>query len=371
MRHAVAAVAPVVAVGLVLAASPPAGRLVHAERGGAHDTPALPGSGWGAVMDRAIEASRGSAYEGRLVIVAFDEHGPTVTEVDVVQGPDGAMRVGRAEAWMVGRDRDDAFFFRREAGHLLRFGNVERIGFDRGELTRKYDVRRTGVEVLPSGPATVLAVRERGGVHDRERLFVDDATGIVVRRETFAADGAPRRVVAFTELRVAEPGTAGLAVAPTPGLAAVDGGAGQSVSDEGLRILGEVGWAAPAELPAGFRLRRGYALPQPAASSLHLVYSDGLYTLSIYQQVGLLDTDAVAGARSHVADGRHVWRWPGSEPERLVWSDGGRTYTAVSDAPVDALLPALAGLPGEPPPALDQRLGRGLHRVVNWLWPFD
>lgn len=275
------------------------------------------------------------------------------------------MRVGRAEAWMVGRSREDGFYFRREAGNLLRFGNVERIRFDLEELARKYEVRRDGVRELRFGPSIVLAIRERDAEHDRERLFVDETTGLVVRRETFAADGTPRRVVAFTELEIAE-----LSVEPPAGLTD-ERRDGQIVPEDGLDDLRRLGWAVPSELPGGFRLRSGYAMPEAAGSFVHVVYSDGLYTLSIYEQLGLLDSAAVEGAASHTSDGRHVWRWPGSEPERLVWSGDGLTFTAISDAPVDAVMPAVAGLPGEQPPSLDQRLGRGLQRVGAWLWPFD
>lgn len=365
MRYAAAAVAPAVVIGLLLGMLPTAARGSEAAEQGAEDTAPPPGADWRVVMERAIEASRSSAYQGRLVIVAFDDQGPTLAEVDVAQGTGGGMRVGRAEAWMVGRSSEDGFYFRREAGNLLRFGNVERIRFDLEDLIGKYEVRRAGTRELRFGPSIVLAIRERDAEHDRERLFVDEATGLVVRRETFAADGTPRRVVAFTELEIAE-----LSVEPPAGLTD-ERRDGAVVGDDGLGELRDLGWAVPEDLPGAFRLRSAYALPEAAGSSLHLVYSDGLYTLSVYEQLGRLHTAAVDGASGHVSSGRHVWRWPGSEPERLVWSGDRLTFTAVSDAPVDAVMPAVAGLPGEQPPSLDQRLGRGLQRVGGWLWPFD
>lgn len=365
MRSAAAAVAPTVALLLFLAVPPASGQDSPAGRAGAADTAPPPDADWRVVMEQAIEASRASAYQGRLVIVALGDRGPTVTEVDVAQGTGGGMRVGRAEAWMVGRSQEDGFYFRREAGNLLRFGNIERIRFDLQELTTKYEVRRAGVRELRFGPSIVLAIRERGAEHDRERLFVDQDSGLVVRRETFAAGGAPRRVVAFTELEIAE-----LSVEPPTGLPA-ERSDGEVVTGAELESLRQLGWAVPDELPAGFGLRGGYALPESAGSSLHLVYSDGLYTLSVYEQFGRLDGNAVDGAAGHSAEGRHVWRRPGSEPERLVWSGDGLTFTAISDAPVDAVMPAISGLPGERPPTWDRRLGRGLQRVGGWLWPFD
>lgn len=325
-----------------------------------------PDADWRVLLERAIDASRASTYQGRLLIAAHDVHGPTLTEIDIAQGSGGGMRVGRAEAWMVGHSEREGFYFRREAGNLLRFGNLERIRFDLEELTRKYQVRRVGDRDLRTGAAVGVAIRERGADHDRERLFVDVDTGLVVRRETFGADGVARRVVAFTELEVVD-----LDFEPPEGLEDRQRGAERVLSEEGLAILGNLGWAVPRELPGGFRLRHGTALPESSGSSLHLVYTDGLYTLSVYEQFGRLDTDAVAGATRQDAAGRPIYRWPGAEPERVVWPAGELTFTGVSDAPTEVVLSAVAGLPGEGPPSVGRRLVRGLQRVGGWLWPFD
>ena len=362
-----AALLPAVIVGLAVLPAPLLVATPATASAQAGDPTAPPPDGdWRVVLEHAIEASGTSTYQGRLLVAAHDVHGPTLTEIDIAQEAGGGMRVGRAEAWMVGHGEREGFYFRREAGNLLRFGNLERIRFDLRELTRKYQVRRAGLRELRTGPAVALGIRERGADHDRERLFVDVGTGLVVRRETFAADGTARRVVAFTELEVAVP-----AFEPPAGLEHRDRGAERVLSEEGLAILGAIGWAVPHDLPGGFRLRRGAALPESSGSSLHLVYSDGLYTLSVYEQFGRLDMDAVDGATRHDGMDRPIYRWPGAEPERVVWPAGELTFTAVSDAPTEVVLAAVAGLPGERSPTFGRRLVRGAQRVGGWLWPFD
>jgi hypothetical protein len=340
-------------------------------RGGttaATGTPAPPTANgdWRTVLDRAVEASRGSAYEGRLLIVGFGEHGPDLAEVDIAQGTGGGLRVGRAEAWMVGRQSDDAFYWQPQAGTLLRLGNVDRPQFSIDDLTEKYAVDAAGSTDLRTGPALVLSIRERGREQARERLYVDEATGLVVRRDTFGPQGQPSRVVAFTELEVSE-----LSINAPEGVDATHRGAYRSVSDDGLGILGRVGWSVPRQLPAGFTLRNGYALPESNGASLHLVYSDGLYTLSIYEQFGRVDPDAFDDAASVVDGETHVYRWPGSEPERMVWTGDGKTFTAISDAPYDQVLATVGGFPNDPPSGLRSRMERGVARVAGWLWPFD
>lgn len=321
---------------------------------------------WRSVLERAVEASRGSAYEGRLVIVGFGTQGPNLAEIDIAQGVAGGLRVGRAEAWMVARQSDDAFYWQPQAGTLLRLGNVDRPEFSISKLLDKYTVVGTGSADLRTGPALVLTVRERDSEHPRERLYVDDATGLVVRRDTFGVDGEPARVVAFTELKVTE-----LSVDAPTGVEATSRGQLTEVGLEGLRTLDATGWTVPETLPAGFQLNTGYALPEPNGSSLHTVYTDGLYTLSIYQQNGRVDTDALGGAVTHVEGDLHVYRWPGSEPERMVWTGGGRTYTAISDAPLDQVLAAVSGMPHDAPRGITARLSRGVARVASWVWPFS
>lgn len=352
--------------GSVLSASQArAGEAGDDEVEGADETAPEPGEPWREVMQRAIEASKASTFQGRLAIVTIGDGGPAFAEVDIAQGSDGGMRVGRAETWMVGRAEEEVFF-RTRAGNLLRFGNIERLAFDLDTLVDKYRVLRAGTQELRTGPAIVLAIRERDAEFDRERLYVDEATGLVVRRDTFHRDGAPRRVVAFTELEVVE-----LSVSRPEAEQTTHRGPFRAISDDGLDILDRTGWAVPDELPGGFALRTGYAMPEADGSSLHLVYTDGLYTVSVYEQFGRLARDSVDGAVERRVDGGTVWRWPGSEPERVVWSADGLTFTAISDAPVDTVLEAVAGLPGDSPAGLGGRLTRGLRRVGGWLWPFD
>jgi hypothetical protein len=365
LRLAAATAALVALVpGLVLP-SARAGEGTADEPAGADETAPSPGDPWREVMTRAIEASRASAFQGKLAIIRFGDDGPTFAEVDIAQGVDGGMRVGRAETWMLGRS-GESVFYRSGAGNLLNFGNVERLVFDLETLLDKYAVSRGETRDLRTGPAIVLGIREHQTDHDRERLYVDEATGLVVRRDTFASDGEPRRVVAFTELDVVE-----LSVEAPEVEEAEQRGPFRTIGADGLRILDRTGWAVPDELPGGFGLRTGYATPEAGGGSLHLVYTDGLYTLSVYEQPGRLDTDALDGATEVSRADLHVWRWPGSEPERVVWSGDGLTFTAVSDAPVDTVLGAVAGLPADRPTGIRGRLTRGLGRVGAWLWPFD
>ena len=104
---------------------------------------------------------------------------------------------------------------------------------------------------------------------------------------------------------------------------------------------------------------------------MHLSYSDGIATVSVFEQRGRLDADGLAGHHREVVDGHEVWV-SGEVPQRVVWTSGETVYTVVADAPERTVDQVVAALPHQP--AADGntlgRLGRGLDRVASWFNPF-
>lgn len=345
------------------------GVFAHASRSSVDDIPGGEDEPWRDVLERAGEAGRQRAYQGKLVVVWFDEQGPALGEVSVTQGSDGTLRTGSAEGWMLGRVDGEAFFGDPDSGTLLWLGNVERSGFSVDRLARNYEVDLEDRRRVETGLADVIAFREPGSALPRERLYVDVESGLVVRRETFDAHGFPVRIATFTDLELV-PG----AVPPLGSdwhrvLRPVQ----SDVSGRGVEILRDVGWVVPEQLPRHFTLVDASAIGQGEGSSLHLLYSDGLYMLSVYQQHGRLDEKALDadGAEATALGGLRLYRWPGSEPAAYGWNGEEMAFTAISDAPPDVLAAALGGLPRDEFPSLFRRLRRGLIRFSRWAWPFD
>lgn len=317
------------------------------------------GTSWREVLERAARTAERTQFAARMVVIGLDDDGPHVTELHLVRARDGAVRVGRSESWLIGTDGEAAFFQDERAQRLLRLGAVERLGFDAEIADRNYRVGLERSDDLDSGPARVVRF-ERDGVV-RERLYVDRATGLVVRRETYGADGKAERVVALTDLEIRAQTVA------TP----------ESLEEWRDReavavdvILAQRGrWHVPESLPLGFELVSGLLVDH--GDALHLHYSDGLYSLSVFQQPGRVDPSSLDGAVGYHTDGTSVYRWPGAEPERMVWTGDGMTFTAVTDAPTTVAMAAVADLPHDPAPGLVDRINRGLKRVALWIWPFD
>ena len=318
-----------------------------------------------AELDRAVEVARTLRYRGQLTVASFGRGGPQVTTVEVARAADGRLRAERRGAWELGRDDDGGYWRSTRTGSLLRLGGVEAGGFDRERFLRNYRVADGGVSQLDTGPARALLVTARDTGVRAETLHVDRETGLIVRRETRDLDGRPVRTVAFTELEV-DPGT-GLVAPPPEGAGDVES---LALTPVARRALVERGVPAVPRLPGGYELLAAAEVEAADVPTVHLVYSDGLYTLSLYVQQGRLADSATEGATSlEVPGGGAVWRWPGSEPRRVVWTGDARTFTALTDAPTGDLLAAVAGLPNDPAPSTLRRLARGLSRVGERLLP--
>lgn len=316
-------------------------------------------------LDRAVDVARTLRYRGQLTVASFGRGGPQVTTVDVARAADGRLRAVRRGAWELGRDDDGGYWRSARTGSLLRLGGVEAGAFDRDRFLRHYRVEDGGTSLLDTGPARALLVTARDSGVRAETLHVDRETGLIVRRETRDVDGAPVRVVAFTELE-ADPGT-GLVAPPPDATGDVES---LALTPVARRSLVERGVPVHTELPGGYELLGAAESGTADVPTVHLVYSDGLYTLSLYVQQGRLAAHATAGATPlELPGGGAVWRWPGSEPRRIVWTGEGRTFTALTDAPTGDLLEAVAGLPNDPAPSTLRRLARGLSRVGEQLLP--
>ena len=163
-----------------------------------------------------------------------------------------------------------------------------------------------------------------------ERLFVDDATGLLLGREVLGPSGRVERSVVFLDIEI---GTAGARVT-TP---RVDTHAAKSLD----------------AMPSGYRAPSatdGYALVTRSRhpDGVLLFYSDGLFTVSVFEQQGQLSWGTLpkGGTTGELAGTRtRGYRQPSGNV--LVWERDGIVYTCVSDAPIDVFTRMAGGLAGD------------------------
>ncbi|MCA1721822.1 MAG: hypothetical protein LC779_12205 [Actinobacteria bacterium] len=137
--------------------------------------------------------------------------------------------------------------------------------------------------------------------------------------------------------------------------------------------LRQGGWSVPDELPGGLELYDARTRTHDGVDVLHLSYSDGLSTLSLFAQRGTLGSEPAHGFAKQQVGRAQVWVRSASSPRRVVWGGGGRVFTLLTDAPPEAVRDVVQALPHDRAPRTGflARIGRGLSRLASWLNPFD
>lgn len=205
----------------------------------------------------------------------------------------------------------------------------------------KYDLRIAGTEPIMDRMCVRIEAYLAGGML-REVLYLDDSSGEVLRRETYAAvaadGGSLQRLTTYLRL---DEGTAADAVDPEgPAPLLVDDGAQRAA-------LRAAGWWLPPVLTDSYRLLAVLVHEDLPGMPLHAVYSDGLFTVSLFSQPGALSRQVPPGARPITADDTRRWlEWIGDGPPRLAVEGAGFVHTLTGDAPREEMLRIAASIPG-------------------------
>ena len=231
-------------------------------------------------------------------------------------------------------------------------------------LADHYDLALAGAATCTGRAARVVEAR-RPGVEGEGavagRFWVDEDTSLVLRREVFDRTGRLLRSSAFAALTV------------SPGVSAVPDAAADRIDDGAIDRLRREGWRVPMSLPGGMDLYDARVRSHEGQDVLHLSYSDGLSTLSLFAQRGHLGKRPMGGFAEQKVAGAPVWVRSSVSPQRVVWGGGGRVFTMLTDAPPESVRAVVKALPHDRAPrtGLLARLSRGLSRLASWLNPFD
>jgi len=353
-------------VGAVCLLVPPGSAAVA----GASRQPATASSDTAAVrlLRQAAGAADATAYSGVQYLSSWGSDGAStsvVIEVTHVPGKGSMVQVrptpGSGGIQVYENDQGDRA--QGMGGQNLAGGRAQALAL----LERKYDVELAAREDVAGRPADVVEVRRPDGSL-AARLWLDAATKMLVRREITDGRGRMTRASAFVELRVGRSG-----LPPTPSDESPVQAArpwDRRLEPADLARLRDRGWAVPRTLPGGLELydaRSG----DDGGEVVHLSFSDGLSTVSLFEQKGRLDARQLASWRRQNIGGTRVYVRD-TLPRRVVWASGGKVYTVLADAPEDTVDSVIGQLPHSTPRSgVLPRLSRGLARVGSWLNPFS
>ncbi|WP_067830431.1 MucB/RseB C-terminal domain-containing protein [Actinomadura kijaniata] len=309
------------------------------------------------LLTAAVDAARNVAYEGTRTLATWSPDQASTAQVKVVHTPGAGTSF---------TDEKGPRGHRPDAGAAEAGLTASALAL----LARNYRLIRAADGTVCGRRARVVeAHRPGGGVAGR--FWLDADTGLLLRREL--VDAAGRRIAesGFIDLRVTRPPENTTMALRSSRAPATDVGAVSAARpwadhlDGGeLAALRAAGWRIPDTLPG--RLRLNDARRSDGRDVLHLTYTDGLATVSVFVQRGVLDDRRLAGWKRgpravYSRDALRQW---------ALASDGEHVYTVVTEAPESTAVTIARALPPDRS-AVRSRLARGARRIASWVNPFD
>jgi negative regulator of sigma E activity len=175
---------------------------------------------------------------------------------------------------------------------------------------------------------------------------VDEQTKLVLDKQQFAADGSLVNEVRFEEVRIA-PKLPDADFDLPHGYATVREPAFAVPSKDVAGVVRSAKFAArvPSFLPDGFSSVDGHLIDVKHVPTLHVLFSDGIRTVSLFESTGDAAVDLQPlHPKSLSLSGRDA-RYAEQGPDALLaWSDGSLHFALLGDLPLDELKRIAASL---------------------------
>jgi negative regulator of sigma E activity len=221
----------------------------------------------------------------------------------------------------------------------------------RPKLEDVYDVRSAGSEQVAGYATDVVEVLKDGRV--RERLDLEANTKLLLRRRQYDSRGTLERAFTFDTIKIGDQSMTPPTTPPAP----------KQAVPHALSLSNvPASEREPNQLAAGYRRLGAYTQD----NVVQLVYSDGLYDLSLFQEEGGLDaSDLPAQRRTVRLSGHRAWAfsWPGGEG--VVWTAGRTVYTLMGDVPTDELTTVAASVSVHRSTSVAHRLRQACRELVE------
>jgi negative regulator of sigma E activity len=206
-------------------------------------------------------------------------------------------------------------------------------------LTTNYSAVYAPSETFDGRKVAVVLLNNKYTGQTTMRVLIDQATHLVLERQEFASNGS---LIAQTRLeQVRFTGAIPQAVFDVPqGLRRVNGVARGTESSDVQHVISSAGFDAlePKYLPEGFSPIAGDVVSIKSVPTLHLLYSDGIRTVSLFQNEkdAAVDLSHYHAITTSVAN--HPAHYVQDGPTTLLaWSDGSRHFALVGDLSLNEL----------------------------------
>jgi negative regulator of sigma E activity len=202
-----------------------------------------------------------------------------------------------------------------------------------GILQANYRASFAPGETLDGRPARVILLTNKYTGQTTMRVHVDARTGLVLEKETYAANGSLLGEMRIEKLRYTDAIPTQVFEIPKD-YPRVNGPARSLPSSDLSRIIASAGFKAlnPKYLPDGFTPVEGDLISIKGVRTLHLLYSDGIRTVSLFESEQGASVDMsryhVSELKTEDVEAQYVEEGPTT---LFTWSKNGLHFTMVGE----------------------------------------
>lgn len=208
-------------------------------------------------------------------------------------------------------------------------------------LEQNYRAVLGPVDVIAGRPATTVWLVNRYTGVRAMRLWIDNATKVVLSKEAYHADGSLAWRMRFDEIRFTAEIPRDIFSTSVPTGFQVTDRRFNELSTDMQRMIDEAGFKSvgPRYLPDGFNIVGADVSQVNGVRNLHFVYSDGVRTVSLFENNAGAEADfgtlkpAVTRFEGH--DARYVKDGPTT---LLSWHEHGLAFALVGDLDLRELI---------------------------------
>ncbi|MFY9780154.1 MAG: sigma-E factor regulatory protein RseB domain-containing protein [Candidatus Baltobacteraceae bacterium] len=250
----------------------------------------------GVLLRESVEAPEAVSYVGQLQTVRFSSNHANATIVRIEhRAPSLTRRWYLAPESLYGdytiTRGIETFEFDTKRGQITvsRNPELDDVVATEGNLDRvlaNYRPIYDGKEILAGRPAVSVVLLNKFTGERAVRVWIDEQTHLLLKKEEYHANGAVAAEIRFEDLRYTDKIPDDVFSTDKPGgFTEIAGHVAVTPSSDVARVIREAGFSpyTPRDLPQGFQLVSGDVSNVGSVKTLHLLYSDGLRSISLFE----------------------------------------------------------------------------------------
>lgn len=298
-----------------------------------------------ALYEQAVEADDSTSYSGTLTSVVYEGDHAASTVARIEHKAPNSWRiwyVAPADAYgrMIVSNESLTYRYDPSSNRVFSYDWTSTapgllVPVDTGRVESNYSVDVGAASSVAGRKTTVLSLVSKHTGTLVQRIWVDEQTKLILRRENYMADGSVGSKSSFDNIRVGVSLPQALFSLTVPaGMTLVSGTTYAKTTTNTSALVKSLNFkfAPPQYLPNGFALERGSAASHDGINTVEFVYGDGLRTFSLFENA----TGQMPRFSEGEAEPIHIGEASGQYAEvsgqaLASWNAGGLNFTIVGD----------------------------------------